>query len=201
MRFTLSTILLAGAGIFFSAAVNAASELDPKAFPFLLRVWHNPRDRSFQLIHHYVEIDTTGSAVINKTAGYRGFKNYISPTPELGTLHTFTGRNGYLVPVDYPNIPLIPRHYQLMYNEDIPQVAGVLHKTFNTVGRNCGGNCGGLSLDYDRGIGLKGEWYIIHVECPSGSDRSIWALRWIAVQDNFFPVYPAGAIPVYLWKS
>lgn len=74
MRSTLSTTLLIGA-IFFSAVVNAASDLDPKAFPFLLRAWHNPRDRSFPLIHHYVDVDTAGNAVINQTADYRGSKN------------------------------------------------------------------------------------------------------------------------------
>jgi len=202
MRSILSTILLAGAGIFFSAAVNAASEPNPTAFPFPLRAWHDPRDHSVPLIDHYVEIDTSGAAIINKTASYPGFKSYISPTPELGTLHTSTGESGYLLPVSYPDMPPNPCHYQLMYNKDIPTIPGVLYKTFRTFGRSCGGNCGGATLDYYyRGIEVNGEWYIIPVEWPSGSNRMIWALRWIAAQDIPIQDYPDKAIPVYLWKS
>lgn len=89
-----------------------------------------------------------------------------------------------------------------MYNKDIPTNAGALYKTFRSIGRDCGGNCGGVSLDYYRGIGVNGEWYIIPVEWPSGSDRTIWVLRWIAAQDNIcIQDYPDKAIPVYLWKS
>ena len=92
----------------------------------------------------------------------------------------------------------IPRHYKLQYKKDVPKAAGVLHKSFATVGRDCGGNCGGASLDYGHGTTFNGEWYIIPVK--SGS---VWALRWIATEDPW-PLsldYPAGAIPVFLWKG
>jgi len=194
MRFTLSTIAFAGAGIFFSTVVNAAST--PDQFPFPLRAWHDPREIQYPRISHYVELDSAGNAIINKTAGATGFKSYIDPTPQLGTLHTFTGDIGYLMPVSSST----PRHYQLQYNKGVPKIAGVLYTNFTTAGRDCGGNCGGATLDYDRGTGFNGEWYIIPIK--SESDRKIWALRWIATADRWTrPTFPEGSIPVFLWKS
>lgn len=76
MRFTLSSILLAGAGVFFSVVANAA---EPTKIPFTLRAWHNWRDTSVPLINHYVELDTAGNAVINQTAGYQGFNSVCHP--------------------------------------------------------------------------------------------------------------------------
>lgn len=76
MRFTLSSILLAGAGIFFSVVANAA---EPTKIPFTLRAWHNWRDTSVPLINHYVELDTAGNAIINQTAGYQGFNSVCHP--------------------------------------------------------------------------------------------------------------------------
>jgi len=200
MKFSVSTILFAGAGIFFSAVANAAA-VDPTKFTFPLRAWVNPRNKLVPPISHYVEIDMAGNAVINKTDGYRGFMSYIDPTPERGTLHTLTGENGYLFPVTETS----PRHYQLKYSKVIPRTAGVLYSNFTTVGRDCGGNCGGASLDYGHGDGkVKGEWYIISgpAKAESGPSRKIWALRWIAVEKQFdVPEYPTAAIPVFLWKN
>ena len=74
MKFAVSTILFAGAGVFFSTVANAAGE-DPKQFDFPLRAWVNPRDTSVPRISHYVEIDMAGNAVINKTEGSQGIRS------------------------------------------------------------------------------------------------------------------------------
>ena len=72
MKFAVSTILFAGAGIFFSAV---AGQQDPKKFDFL-RAWVDPGDdTTVPPISHYVEIDMAGNAVINMTDGSQGVKS------------------------------------------------------------------------------------------------------------------------------
>ena len=74
MRFTLSSILVAGAGIFLAAA-NAAGGPKPTDYPFILRAWHDPRDVQYPHIDRNVELDSGGRAVINKTENYPGFSS------------------------------------------------------------------------------------------------------------------------------
>ena len=71
MQLTLSSVVLATIGL-FSVAASAQKE-----FPFMLRAWRNTRFQpdAVPQINHYVEIDTNGDAVVNKTAGYPGFQN------------------------------------------------------------------------------------------------------------------------------
>jgi len=203
MKFTLNTFVFLG-GLLSAAATAAASE---DSFPFTLRAWrdsrHGPPPPPWTVISHYVEIDPdTGNAIINKTESYPGFQSLLEPGPINSTLHRIEPyEKGYLVPLHDPKIPGKWPHYQLRYTSRIPKIAGVLYKTFTTAGRNCGGNCGGATLDYnvggDRGFG---EWYIYPFNSNNG--RKVWTLRWIAITARWeTPEFPDGAIPIYLWKN
>lgn len=67
MRFTPSTILVATAGIFFSATINAAS-IPPhlKDVAVTLRAWSTPPLNHLQpFINHSVELDAAGNAIVN----------------------------------------------------------------------------------------------------------------------------------------
>lgn len=77
----------------------------------------------------------------------------------------------------------------------------MLYTNFTTVGRGCGGHCGGATLDYDIGGDRGyGEWYIIKEE--GEEDGDVWSVRWIGVKNLADQVvYPTGAIPVFLWKN
>jgi len=206
MKFTPNTIVFLG-GLFSAAAIVTASPVvpDPKSSPFGLRAWHDSRHDPTPagvIIDNFVEIDPdTGNAIINRTASYPGFPSYIDPTPAKGTLNRLKPpANGYLFPLHDPTIPAGPPHYQLKYTSGIPRIAGVLYQEFISVGRDCGAMCGGVSLDYylggNRGFG---EWYVYPITSNCG--RKVWTLRWIALKSvNDIPVYPEGAVRVYLWK-
>jgi len=94
-------------------------------------------------------------------------------------------------------------HYQLRYSKKIPKTAGVLWSNFTSVGRGCGGNCGGSSLDYDIGGDRgHGEWYIFPKTNGKKSGEHVWYLRWIGLKFlwNQTVEIPDGAYSVYLWK-
>lgn len=79
----------------------------------------------------------------------------------------------------------------------------MLFTNFTTVGRGCGGNCGGTTLDYGIGGDRQyGEWYVIRDEKKNGQDEEnpVWKVRWIALSSWSEPLnYPEGALPVYTW--
>ena len=108
---------------------------------------------------------------------------------------------GYLYPIHDMDSDL--PHYQLRYSKRVPKVPGVLWSNFTSAGRGCGGNCGGVTLDYDIGGDRGyGEWYIYPKGKGGRSARREWYLRWIGVKYlwNQTVVLPDGAYYVYLWK-
>ena len=129
---------------------------------------------------------------------------FMTPTPEEGRLFQFgTSKTGYLFPLHsvVTNPPTPSKHYELRYGTGIPKIGGLLYTNFTTVGRGCGGHCGGATLDYDVG-GTRGfgEWYIVKSQVKGCHD--VWNVRWMSVlspADQI--VYPKGAVPVFLWKN
>lgn len=127
-----------------------------------------------------------------------------------GTLHNnATHALGYLFPVF--GVTTTPAstspHYQLKYGKGIPKIAGVLWRNFTTVGRGCGGMCGGSTLDYDLGGDRgMGEWYIIPKSKVDGAktkacDKDVWYVRYVGTKNVMDTIgYPEGALAVYLWK-
>lgn len=198
MKFTLTSFAVA-----IGVLATAVTAQDDTKYPFRLRAWRDTRFVTTIPVNHYVELDpTTGDAIINKTAGYPGFESYLDPTPEEGTLHKKDNQySGYLFPL-YDVDSDLP-HYQLRYSVGIPKIAGVLYTNFTTVGRGCGGMCGGSTLDYDIGGDRGyGEWYILPVKKDGKKgDKQVWYVRWIGVKYwNQTVVYPEGALPAFLWK-
>ena len=76
MRFTPSTILLAAAGIFFSAVVNAASVPSNPQY-FTLRAWNTPLNPLQPLINHPVELDNEGNLIVNLASSNNQVLNFV----------------------------------------------------------------------------------------------------------------------------
>ena len=116
----------------------------------------------------------------------------------FGKVSTDITYQGYFVPVaDTTSSPTDPVHYQLRYGVRIPDVAGVLFTNFTKVGRGCGGNCGGTTLDYGLdGERQYGDWYVIR----ESEGSPVWKVRWIALESSEQSLnYPEGALGVYNW--
>lgn len=187
--------------------VTASAQLDPKKYPFPLRAWTDPRGTLPQAFNHYAEWDeNTGDVYVDVSAKAEGFKSYLVPDPNGGTLHYYTpgtnindDKSGYLFPLyDVTTNPPSPLHYQLRYSHGIPLIAGVHATNFTTFGKSCGGHCGGATLAYDNGFDkIQVRWYAISVD---GSSK--WKLRWIGREkEEDVVVFPEGAVEVTLWKS
>ncbi|KAF8419479.1 hypothetical protein EV426DRAFT_644900 [Tirmania nivea] len=202
MKFTPSLAILAASAL--SMAVTAQTNAK---IPFTLRAWRDGRHPNSPLpLSIYVELDpTTGDAIINRTAGYNGFDSYLDSTSQIESLHeSGTEKMGYLFPIHDmdTNLP----HYQLRYSKEVPKTAGVLWSNFRSVGRVCGGNCGGLTLNYEIGGDRRyGVWYIFPKKKGAGGkkiDMHVWYLRWIGAKFwNETVVIPDDGYYVYLWKE
>jgi len=202
----------------FSLAVSAA---DTTTYPtFSLRAWRHYRNTVWPL-SLYVEVDlSSGNAIINKTANYPGFQSYIKPTshppsgrPEGGlyskNLNGAKTYRGYLFPLGALTAPTTSAmHYQLRFSKTIPKKHGVLTTNFTHVGRDCGGHCGGLTLDYDFDDveTTYGNWYVIRQKTKpkkgkKAKESPVWNVRWVAPVDPWTSgdVYPKDSLPVFMW--
>jgi len=172
-----------------------------------MRVWTHPRNPGFAWSHH-AEIDqATNEVVVNKTAGYAGFNSYITdPTVEVGSpwrhgpmFADDSKDKAFLVPYtgsDTQSPPVAHTYYQLKFDKKIPKkVDGILSGNFTVLGRDCGGQCGGLALGYSTPTTptYGGQYFIVR-QSPGSN---VWKLQWR--EDNV----PAAAdsTAVFVWVS
>ncbi|KAI5811182.1 hypothetical protein DFH27DRAFT_13767 [Peziza echinospora] len=177
---------------------------DTTAPRFPLRVWTHPRNPGYAW-SHYAEIDPrSGEVVVNKTIGYTGFQSYITdPTVDAGSpwrkgpMYAVTKEQAFLVPVPGPDTatpPALHTYYQLKYAKKVPKDNGILWNNHTVIGRDCGGQCGGLALGYNTPNTLySGQYYIV----PSAPGSSIYKLRW--KEDNVPAAY--GSTLVFVWTN
>ena len=71
---------------------------------------------------------------------------------------------------------------------------GVLASNFTRGVIICGGNCGGIGLQYDLdGPNLRYAWFVV----PKPGEPNVWNVRW--TPDSYVYQLPANALNVYVF--